>query len=70
MVTHYECKNARCNLYGVLVPYVRALRAKDGNGMVCSSCDSRLIVAKTVNVSGSGPRGGSRRRSRRNTARR
>lgn len=65
MVTHYKCKNVDCELYGVLVPYVRALRAKHGKGMVCSSCDSRLIVAKTVNVSGSGPRGGGRGRSRR-----
>jgi hypothetical protein len=73
MVTHYKCKNDRCDLYDVLVPYVRALRPRDGQGMVCSSCDSRLIVAKTVNVSGGGPRGGGRRsgrsHSRRNSSR-
>ncbi len=65
MVTHYKCKNESCSLRDVLVPYVRALRAKDGKGMVCSSCDARLIVARTVNVSGSGPRGGGGRRPRR-----
>jgi len=64
VVTHYKCKNITCDLYGVLVPYVRALR--DGKGMVCSSCNSGLIVAKTVNASGGGRRGaGGRQGSRR-----
>jgi hypothetical protein len=69
MVTHYKCKSIKCDLRNVLVPYVRALIAPDGEGKICSSCNSRLIVAKTVNTSGGGPRGGGPRNRRRSSSR-
>ncbi len=59
MITHYKCANEKCSLYGTRIPYTRALRAKDGKGMICSECEERLVVAKNVKVTG-GPRGGSR----------
>jgi hypothetical protein len=70
MVTRYKCKNAKCSLNGVLITHIQALRAPDGKGMVCSSCGSKLVAAKTVNVSGGGPRGGGRGGSGRRTGRR
>ena len=68
MVTRYKRKNAKCELNEVLITYIQALRAPDGKGMIFSSCGSKPVAAKTVNVSGGGPggggRGGSGRRSK------
>jgi hypothetical protein len=63
MVISYKCKNLGCRLFGIEIPEIRCLRTPDGKGRVCSGCNSKMVQAKTVNVS-SGPRNGGRGRSR------
>jgi hypothetical protein len=64
MVISYKCKKLDCKLFRIEIPDIRCLRTPDGKGRVCSACDSKMIQAKTVNVS-SGPRNSGRGRSRR-----
>jgi len=33
------------------IPDIRCLHTPDGKGRVCSACDSKMVRAKTVNVS-------------------
>ena len=68
MVISYKCKNSKCSLYGKAIPDIRCLRTPDGKGRVCSACDSKMVQAKTVNVTG-GPRNGGRATSRRSRGR-
>jgi len=63
MVISYKCKKLGCRLFGIEIPDIRCLRTPDGKGRVCSACDSKMVRAKTVNVS-SGLRNGGRGRSR------
>jgi hypothetical protein len=64
MVISYKCRKPGCRLLEIEIPDIRCLRSPDGKGRVCSACNSKMVQAKTMNVT-SGPRNGGRGRSRR-----
>jgi DNA-directed RNA polymerase subunit RPC12/RpoP len=62
MDTKYKCKNAKCEFYDVPMPFIRTRQNSGGKGRICPKCESRMIVAEKINVSG-GPRSGGKGRA-------